>query len=125
MKRKMSSAERIIESVDEAIEAAKEDELKVILVLNSQTQCRKIAEQIRLRVGTAVTAVQGDLWIISFIGTPHASITMCPMYNPMAGAYSKEDETAHWSRFKGNEYHKGNPRAFLSPIGPYIRLPMP
>lgn len=121
MRRKMSNAERLIESVDDAIKAAHKDELTVILILNSVTQCRKIVEQIRLREPEAVTAVQNDMWVVSFIGKPHARITLYPMYNVPADSYSKKDESDHWEKLRGQDFHKGNSRAFLSPIGPYIR----
>lgn len=111
--------------MDEAIDAAHGEELRVVLILNSQVQCRKIVEQIRLKNPNAVAAVQGDFWVVSFVGMPHASITLYPMYNPPVGSYSKDEETAHWDRIRGNEFHKGNPRAFGSPVGPYIRLALP
>jgi len=115
--------ERGIATIEDAIATARAG-MRVILILNSRTQCAKIAEGVRLRDKDVMTASQGQKWMLTWSG---GGMIVC--YPDFMGV-QQVDETlpgledrrlAHWAELAGAEWHKGNSRAWTSPIRPMIR----
>lgn len=119
--------ERGISTIEEAIAAARAG-LRVILILNSRTQCAKITEGVRLRDKDVMTASQGQKWMMVWTG---GGIIVA--YPDWTGVRQKDESQVmfearlaeHWSELEGEIWHKGNSRAWTSFIRPQIRAKLP
>lgn len=111
---------RLVATIHEVIEEAKERKLKVLLVLNSQVACAKIAEQVRLLNLNPRVGVQKYHWTIQFDNA--GSITLFPKYDPEVHTMGVE---VWYEPLRGLEWHKGNETALSGFFAPYVRLPLP
>lgn len=120
-------SERGIATIEEAIAAGRAG-LRVILILNSRVQCAKIAEGVRLRDKDVLTASQGQKWMMTWKGG--GIITAFPDFTGVrqideSEANLERRRDAHWRELEGGEWHKGNSRAWTSPVRSMIRAKLP